>query len=262
MREPVEKSEVQLLCVRCSPYSVYRISSDRTCVADNIIIHEIEIETVPIIHILYTLSSSIFIRTVRTSCILIFRIQDPCCGPVVWLRRTSTTGAPAPTHNLNEILFFSKGHTTITKMWIFWTSYTVYGIWHQLSSRFTSRSATVLEHDHHILYTGWAACELCRTSCRQHLVNVIVFCIQDKSRSTSMSSLTFGELHDELTGLNEEHDRSIQRYSVYRIFPGFHQADRTRRTHRPVVEKTYTVYGFFPGFHQNSTELQRTHCPR
>ena len=127
--ESMEKSEARPLCVRCSPYSVYRISSDHTCVADNIT-HEIEIEikTVAIFHILYTLFSSIFIRTVQTSCILVFRIQDPCCGLDVWLQRTSANGAPAPTQNLYEILFFSKGRATITEMWIFWTSYTVYAI--------------------------------------------------------------------------------------------------------------------------------------
>ena len=79
--ESVEKSEARPLCVRFSSYSVYRISPGSTCVADNNIIHStnFQIETVPIIHILYTLSSSIFIRTARTSCILVFRIQDPCC---------------------------------------------------------------------------------------------------------------------------------------------------------------------------------------
>ena len=83
----------------------------------------------------------------------------------------------------------------------------------------------MLEHDHHILYTGWAACKLCRTLCRQHLVNVIVFGIQDKSWSTSMSSLTSGGLHDGLTELNEP-GRSSDGIRYTGSLLDFHQADR------------------------------------
>lgn len=58
--------------------------------------------------------------------------------------------------------------------------------------------------------------------------------------STRMSSLTFGELRVGLTELGV-HGPLIRRYSVYVIFPGS-IADRTRRTHGPVVGEKHIQY--------------------